>query len=1251
MKWITALNLDQWAATIQARTVFPGLIADLIRASASEISGIRFPSGDKGQVRGFDGFLEAVGVPPFVPDGNSIWEFGVTEGAAGKAETDYAKRTKEVVAAVRANTTFVFVSPRTWDHPNKKITDWVKAKRDLGQWKGVEYFDGVQVETWLSAHPAVSSRYAKYEMKVMPQLGVYSIEEFWQEYSSRFAPALVEDILLAGREAQAKNLLQQLADRCNRLPFAADSPDEVIAFAVAAIRRADPAVRLYLEARALVVETEDTVRQLVNTKGLIFLPRRQARLQAGLLSQYGPTVVSAGADEQRGSHEVLARPSSTALGKALVSMGYSEAEGYDLARRCGRSLAVLARRIPSGTAERPEWIQHASALLPALLAGAWKNSETADKAIMCALGGQDDYEAVEAPLRPLTKLKDPPVDRVQDVWTMRASVDAFINLAHLIGEEHLRRFAETAKKVFSEITPTPKADEVFRPSANRDDAHSRWLREGMMTTLLHMAALHEQADFTVQGGTPQEYVNRIVRDLPGLSSDYRLMSSLKDNLALLAEAAPIPFLDALESLLEGDAAAIRPIFEEQNGLLMSHSSHPELLWALETLAWDPDVLLRTSLCLARLAAIDPGGSLSNRPINSLREIFLTWSPNTSANAQQRLGVLNLVVHVEPSIAWSLLEKLLPKHYDSSSSTQKPKFRESAGANAEVLTYGAIWEAQSAIIGLAIKHADDNAERWETLISAMNQFQPEPFGRTLEALDKFLGSQPVQSRFPVWDKLRKEVNRHRAFASTEWALNADVLARVDAVVTKYRPDDPLLQRSWLFDDWMPDLPEKVEQLDDPLAAVEPARVRALREILNELGIKGIVALAQTAKLPQLVAGSLSKLELSYDHMVELLLMAINAGDNLDPLSAAVVGEGIARFDGVWIDRLRVIATESNLDPERMARLLLATEENRKTWELVQSFGVAIEDAYWKVKHSFSINGPAEDLVFAAEKYLSQGRPMGAIESLHRQLSEVPSQVLFRLLDAAVSEINQSQGARGTMTSFYIERVFDELEGRDDVIAENLAKREFAYLPCFHNRKRPLTLHRLMLQNANTYMSVLSSVFKAANAEAQEVSVDARLHATAAYELLSSLHIVPGQHEEDVDQTLLSAWCNEVRRLSESMDRKVITDLHIGHLLAHAPASAVDRAWPHESVRSVIDQLASADIERGVITERFNMRGVYSKALDEGGQQERDLAKQAHDWADAMPGFPRTAAMLVRIAEGWLLEAKQADVAADKEALRW
>lgn len=1250
MRWVTATNLQQWADTLQARTNFPALVGDLIRATAANITDIRFPSGDKGQVRGFDGVLEAAGVPPYVPDGRSIWEFGVTEGAAGKATSDYEKRTKQVDEAARKETTFVFVSPRTWDSPTVKLPDWVQAKREQGEWKDVRYIDGAMLEEWLSACPAVAARWARYELRLMPSVGARSIDEFWEEFSNRFSPALVEEVLLAGRESQGEELLRGLNEGTARLAFAADSPDEVLAFAVAAIRRAEPSVRFFLEARTLIVDTEEAARALAGKEGLIFLPRGQARGLAGLLSQYGPTIVSAGADERRSNHVLLNRPHISALGKAFVAMGFTEEQGCEIARHCGRSLAVLARQRPSGTAERPEWMDSAEPLLPALLAGAWATSSNPDQAILCMLARCAEYEMVEAPLRKLAKLKDPPVDHVGDVWTMRSSVDAFVHLGHLIGPEHLRQFSAAATEVFSYISPAPKEDELFRPMSERQDTHSSWLREGMMTMLLHMAVLHEQADFTVQGTTPQEFVNGIVRGLPGLSNDYRLLASLQDNLALLAEAAPIPFLEALERLLEGDAAAIKPIFDEHKGFLTPRTYHVGLLWALETLAWDPKLLLRSAICLARLAAIDPGGSLSNRPINSLRAIFLSWSPNTSARAKQRTAVLAHIVKAVPAIAWPLLTKLLPRSHDTSSPTATPKFREFGDAEEEALTYGVVWESQAAVVRLALEQVGQDPERWATLIGAMSDFPQESLDSMLSALDAVLAEVTSEIRFPIWDALRREANRHRTFADTDWALRPEALTRVDAVLEKFKPDDPLLQSTWLFDDWMPTVPGFGATSDDPMAPVEAARGEAIQAIAASSGAQGLIDLAKRVKLPHSVAVAAQTLQLPREQLATLLRLAVEAGDGLDVVSATIIAEGLTRFGDSFAIDVRDIVAALEVEPSRTARLLTALDENMRAWDVVSSFGREVNEAFWAQKHSYAIKGNTEELLFAIENYASRGRPMAAIETAVRRLKEVTSETLLRLLDSAIPEINASGGRGGTMTAYYLEQVFEELETRNDIAPEELAKREFAYLPFFGRRKKPLTLHRLMVERAGLFMEAICAVFKSANAEAREVSENEHRLAVAAYDLLGSLQLLPGQTGNDVDGKTLLQWCYEVRDLAKEMDRVDVTDGRIGHLLAHAPASQLDGAWPHEAVRHAIENIASDELENGLAVERFNMRGVYSKGIGEGGDQERQLAKQARAWADATQNFPRTSAMLMRISDGWMRDAERADVEAAKQSLR-
>lgn len=1254
MKWITATQLEQWAATLPARSAFPGLIADLIWASALKITSMRFPMGDKGQVRGFDGILQASGgAPPFVPDGHSIWEFGVTDDVVTKANQDFEKRTKEIEHAQRMQTTFVFATPRTWDRwKRKKREDWLKEKRDLKLWKEVEFHDGPVLESWLDTHPAVSSFHAKSGISAFPPSGAFSTDEFWEKFSARFEGGLVEEVLLCGREAQAQSLLRNLCAGGNALSFAADSPDEVIAFVVAAIRTAEPVVRAFLEARTIVVDSEEAAHLLARKSDLIYLPRRQARNQAAFLSRHGLTVFSAGADEilQLHKHERLARPSSAALGKALMAMGHSESEGYQRARACGRSLTVLARQIPNGPVELAEWLPAAEAVMPALLAGGWSASTPSDMAVMCELGGKAHYEQIEGPLRPLVVLKDPPIDRVEDVWKMRSSVDAFMHLGHLIGAEHLQRFEAAAIKVFGRIIPPPNPHDVFKLSATHDDSHSNWLREGMMTTLLHIATLHDQAHLKIPGTTPQNFVDKIVRTLPGLSSDYRLLASLDENLALLAEAAPDPFLEALEQLLEGDSSAILPIFSQDESFLAPRSPHIGLLWALEVLAWDPVLLMRVATCLARLAAIDPGVSNGNNPLSSLRSIFLPWSPNTNANLKQRMGALTHVVVIAPSIAWPLLVKLLPRHHDHTSTTSVSRFREAGASNVETLTYNVVWEAQGTIIDMALEHAHSDAARLIVLIEAMGQFQLSDLSRTLDRIEEFLSSAESEDGLPVWDALFKESKRHRKYGSADWTVKGDALLRMEAMATKYQPSKASHAHAWLFDDYMPDIEPDAETPNSTLDGALRARSQAVASVLSEGGVTGLIAFISQVKQPHLVLETLRHLELPVDDVEKIVNAALTSGANSIALATALTADGIQRFGEEWVKRLRHLVDRHALEPEAISNLLMMTKDERSTWNLARSFGDAVEDFYWKKKHSFFVDGAIEDLVFATEKYLRSGRPMAAIRAAQRRLNDMPTELLLKLLDAAVAEINASNGADSTMTSYYIEKAFDSLEGRSDATLEKIAAREFAYLPLLHHRKTPLSLHKLLLRDPATYVAILCKVFKASSGETPELSPEQQRFATAAYDLLSGLRTLPGQQDNRVDADELRKWCDDVRVLSANDDRAEIADLYIGHLLAHAPADPNDQCWPHTSVRMLIEHLQSETVEDGILVERFNLRGVHTRAIGEGGVQERVLADHARAWAAAAPAFPRTSAMLFKLAESWDHHAERADIQAQKDALR-
>ena len=93
MKWITALDLSRWADTTGARTALSEPVSALIRAAASDIRSFRFRAGDAAQIPDYDGRLSARGVAPYIPDGESVWEFGIAEQYLDKANQDFIRRT------------------------------------------------------------------------------------------------------------------------------------------------------------------------------------------------------------------------------------------------------------------------------------------------------------------------------------------------------------------------------------------------------------------------------------------------------------------------------------------------------------------------------------------------------------------------------------------------------------------------------------------------------------------------------------------------------------------------------------------------------------------------------------------------------------------------------------------------------------------------------------------------------------------------------------------------------------------------------------------------------------------------------------------------------------------------------------------------------------------------------------------------------------------------------------------------------
>jgi hypothetical protein len=311
MRWISASQLEQWAPSNSAREMLPKIVSDLILASSPDITAIRFPSGSKGQVRGFDGVVVSATQSLNLPQGNSYWEISTRADYGAKAKEDFDKRTEEVPAAEQTNATLVFVSPWTWDtsDPKNKIENWLSARKSSSAWKEVRYIDGSMLEIWLEQRPAVAAWHARRTLGVTPQERARSTDEFWQDFAGQFNPMLSGEVLLCERNDYAQQLIQDLLQPSNIVSLVADSPDEVVAFAIAAIRKAPEDVRRFLEVRTLVVDSAAAGRQLLAKDNLVLLLRDDAARSPAQFSRVGAVLVPHGRPQKPERAPILTRPS------------------------------------------------------------------------------------------------------------------------------------------------------------------------------------------------------------------------------------------------------------------------------------------------------------------------------------------------------------------------------------------------------------------------------------------------------------------------------------------------------------------------------------------------------------------------------------------------------------------------------------------------------------------------------------------------------------------------------------------------------------------------------------------------------------------------------------------------------------------------------------------------------------------------------------------------------------------------------
>lgn len=1263
---VNATDIAAWAARRVAETTLPRLVRRLLRASGANLQRLSFAADEGVQLGGWDGITVATPGSESAPWGQAGWELSTRSGVKGKADEDYTKRSSEVdPVLVPAETTYVALTARRWSNKEK----WAKQRTSEGIWKEVRAYDADDLEAWLEAAPAVHVWFSLVVGK--HTFGLQDFSHTWDEWSGSTSPALSPRLVAGGRTKSVEAVHAWLRTPAKPFALQADSPEEALAFFLACVQLLPDEERLAIETGGLVVtdlQAWDSV--VLSSEPLLLVPTFGNHSVLARAVQRGHRVfIPLGREDSKfGNVHTLPRLSRDEAERAFEELGVQRDTARDLATLARRSLMSLRRKLSIVPAvQRPRWATatEARGLLPALLAGTWDALSPGDQEVLGELAGRS-YDEYEQEIAAKLGESDPPLRKIGNTWLLVSKEDAWRLLSQYLTPRDFERFAECVEEAFGVYDPAFEVEPEKRYMARvigQPPRYSGHLLKGLADTLALLGALgggHRLGE----ASTAQDHAQIIVsRLLQRANSDWRIWASLDSILPRLAEAAPDAFLNAVENGLRGDNPVLMNLFrEEGEGLFGSRSYQCGLLWAMETLAWNPEVLSRTTLLLGRMARLDPGGEFStrrsnhaNRPENSLREIFLVLHPHTSASAQQRQAVLRTLSEREPEVGWSLLCRIIPGHHNFSHPTSKPEWRDWVPEARERPTWPEIWKAVAGIAERLLELVGTKGKRWASLIDRVEHLPKDSHNAVLQRLlTADVTAFQADDRIAVWTALREQVQKHREFTDAEWALPEALVKPLERAMKRFQPEDSIEKYQWLFGDGLRVVGRHTGDWQENSRRIRVAQKRGLTLIYRAFGLAGIYRLIGRVASPRDVGGSLAGAGVLTVSDEQTLLGSCLASE--EPSSAHFIHGYVftraAEAGEVWS---RTSMDQSTWSNDQRAAFLAAHYPSKSVWDRVDAEGDEVQQQYWQSIGPYYVGDNLDDALRVVTAFLKHQRPftaINAISSYTHDKSDFPAPLVAEALEMGVRTEHPERPA-GSMLSYYVANLLRYIETSGEIAEERIAQLEWSYLRLLdrHGEREPRVLHRELARNPAFFAEVVCLVYKAEEERGREPSEAEATRAQLAYQLLDGWNSIPGRLPDGaIDAGVLRQWVLEAREAIRASGR-AIADHVIGEVLRYAPTDA-DGAWPAVPVRDLIEELASEDLERSIEREVYNSRGVTTRSPTAGGGQERELVAQYTDYARIVAArWPRTAAMLRSIADTYERDARREDTSAELTEDLW
>lgn len=886
-----------------------------------------------------------------------------------------------------------------------------------------------------------------------------------------------------------------------------------------------------------------------------------------------------------------------------------------------------------------DWNQHPDAthLALAVLIGVWQDKNQCDNETVARLLGISYDEWIKK-AREILNCPDSPLSITNGTWKVANRTELWKQLGSRVLDGDLNRFRALAVSVFGEADPAFELPVEDRYAANifgKVLKCSHALRKGIADGLAILGSQPEACSNCLPGKAEATCVS-VIRELL-TEAEWVLWGSLNSLLPLLAEAAPSEFLDAVESALHATHCPFDELFAQESSTGGNYLSG--LLYALESLAWDTQYLVRVCVVLAELDSHDPGGQWSNRPFNSLVTILLPWLPQTLASVDKRNVAVKTLLKEWPDTAWNLVIQLLPNQLRISTGSHKPSWRKIIPDNwKKGVSQQEYWQQASFYSELAVTEAGQDVSRLSTLISHFHNLSPTAREQLLGTLSsQSILDLPEEKRALIFNRLSTLIYKHRRIPNgTE-----EEIARIEHISEQLAPTSPFNLYQQLFTASAYDFCEEGADLRERQKKLDERREAAVSEILQQEGINSVIRFAKAVPSPNQVGHALGAVA---DSATELALLPslLESEDKFFVSSFVWRRHYLKGWE--WCDAF----DKSDWTSEQIAQFLAFLPFTQGTWCRASEWLKEHESLYWKLANANAYESDGS-LAVAIDKLIEHGRPHAAINCLNCMLhaeQAIDTNQCIRALLAATSSAEPSH----VVEEHHITELIKFLQAASSVSQDGLLNVEWVYISIldrYGGAAPKLHEHRLAT-DPEFFCKMVRLIYRPKTEKLlqKEYSEEEKTIAANAWKLLHNWKIPPGtQQDGTFNEENFTKWLQSVKDISTKSGHLDVALVKVGEVLIHAPPDH-DGLWIHRAAADALNDKEADNMRDGYETGIYNSRGIH--IVDPSGAPEKELAEHwlrkadevenagFHRFADALRGL---AARYDREAERVIAQCKQ------------